>query len=79
MIKTAAEIAMERPGDDDRAYMHSIMCQVGLPRSKVEGNSFERVSGAAALLIEAGKLWDGKGSCNSPFPMDQCRASYWRG
>ncbi|WP_081089762.1 replication protein RepA [Xylella fastidiosa] len=60
LIKTAAEIAMERPGDDDRAYMHSIMCQVGLPRSKVEGNSFERVSGAAALLIEAGKLWDGK-------------------
>ncbi|MCD8459812.1 replication protein (plasmid) [Xylella taiwanensis] len=60
LVKTAAEIAMERPDDDDRAYMHSIMCQVGLPRSKVEGSSFERVSGAAALLVEAGKLWDGK-------------------
>ncbi|VBO44828.1 replication protein RepA [Burkholderia pseudomallei] len=60
LIKTAAEIASERPDDEDRAYMHSIMCQVGLPRSKVDGTSFERHSGGAALLVEAGKLWDGK-------------------
>lgn len=60
LIKTAAEIAGERPGDEDLAYMHSILCQVGLPRSKVSGHSFERRSGGAALLIEAGKLWDGR-------------------
>lgn len=60
LVKTAAEIAAEQPGEEDRAYMHSIMCQVGLPRSKVDGTSFERTSGNASLLVEAGKLWDGK-------------------
>lgn len=60
LVMTAAEIAGERPDEDDRAYMHSILCQVGLPRSKVDGTSFERHSGGVALLVEAGKLWDGK-------------------
>lgn len=68
LIKTAAEIAGERPNDEDRAYIHSIMCQVGLPRSKVEGNSFERQSGGVGLLVEAGKLWDGKQFLQQPIP-----------
>jgi len=57
---TFQKMMSERPDDEDRAYMHSIMCQVGLPRSKVDGTSFERHSGGAALLVEAGKLWDGR-------------------
>ena len=68
LIETSAKVADERPDDDDRAYMHSIMCQVGLPRSKVEGTSFERYSGGAGLLIEAGKLWDGKQFVQQPIP-----------
>lgn len=68
LVKTAAEIAAEPPGDNDRAYMHSIMCQVGLPRSEVVGTSFERHSGGAALLVEAGKLWDGKQFVQQPIP-----------
>jgi hypothetical protein len=68
LVKTAAEIANERPEDDDRAYMHSIMCQVGLPRSKVEGTSFERHSGGVAILVEAGRLWDGKQFVQQPIP-----------
>ncbi len=68
LIKTAAEIAGERPDDDDCGYMHSIMCQVGLPRSKVDAASFERHSGGVALLVEAGKLWDGKQFVQQPIP-----------
>lgn len=68
LIETAAEIAGERPDDEDRAYMHSIMCQVGLPRSKVEGTSFERRSGGVALLVEAGSLYDGKNFIQQPIP-----------
>lgn len=68
LVKAAAEISGERPNDDDRAYMHSIMCQVGLPRSKVDGASFERHSGGVALLVEAGKLWDGKQFVQQPIP-----------
>lgn len=48
--------------------MHTIMCQVGLPRSEVEGKSFERRSGNAAMLVEAGKLWDGKEFVQQPIP-----------
>ena len=68
LIETSAKVADERPDDDDRAYMHSIMCQVGLPRSKVEGTAFERYSGGAGLLVEAGKLWDGKKFVQQPIP-----------
>jgi hypothetical protein len=68
LITTGVTIATHSPGDEDRTYMHSIMCQVGLPRSKVEGTSFERHSGGAALLIEAGKLWDGKSFVQQPIP-----------
>lgn len=68
LINIAAEIATDRPDDDDRAFMHSIMCQVGLPRSKVDGISFERHSGGAGLLVEAGKLWDGKQFVQQPIP-----------
>src|SRR5476651_1947769 len=68
LVEASAEIAVARPDGDDMAFMHTIMCQVGLPRSKVEGNSFERHSGNAALLVEAGKLWDGKQFVQQPIP-----------
>lgn len=68
LIHVAAQVAEERPDDEDRAFMHSIMCQVGLPRSKVAGTTFERYSGGAGLLVEAGKLWDGKKFVQQPIP-----------
>lgn len=60
LLNTAAKILGNEPDEGDYGFMHSIMCQVGLPRSKIEELSFERRSGGAALLVEAGKLWDGK-------------------
>lgn len=60
LVEASADIAAARPDGDDMAFMHTIMCQVGLPRSRVEGTTFERHSGNAALLVEAGKLWDGE-------------------
>lgn len=68
LVSAGAAIADEFPDDEDRAFMHSILCQVGLPRSKVDGTSFERHSGGAGLLIEAGKLWDGKQFVQQPLP-----------
>lgn len=53
---------------DDIQFMHSIFCQVGLPRSRVKGNQFERRSGDVALLVEAGKLWDGREFVQQPVP-----------
>lgn len=39
-------------------FLHAILCQVGLPRSKVEGREFERTSGNASMLLQAGKMRD---------------------
>jgi hypothetical protein len=45
------EVDGERP-----EFMHAVLCQVGLPRSRVEGRTFERRSGNASMLLEAGRF-----------------------
>jgi len=37
-------------------FMHAVLCQVGLPRSRVEGRTFERTNGKASIFIEAGHM-----------------------
>lgn len=66
IIKLANEIAERPPERPD--YMHSVLCQVGLPRRRVPGDTFERTNGNASLLIEAGKLWNGKEWLPQPLP-----------
>ncbi|WP_424196728.1 replication protein RepA (plasmid) [Ampullimonas aquatilis] len=68
IVDAAAQISAAPPSGQDMAFMHAIMCQVGLPRSKVEGIEFERSCGNAALSIRAGKLWDGKDFIQQPIP-----------
>lgn len=68
IVNVATQIASDPPCGNDMAFMHAIMCQVGLPRSKVAGLEFERRCGAAALSIAAGKLWDGKQFVQQPIP-----------
>jgi hypothetical protein len=60
LISAGVIIESDPPSGDEMNFMHSIMCQVGLPRSKVAGDRFERSCGNAALLVKAGELWDGK-------------------
>lgn len=57
MMNAAVVIAGDPP--DDINYQHSILCQVGLPRSRVKALSFERRTANAILSVEAGKLFDG--------------------
>ena len=57
VIRLSSEIA-ERPAERPD-FLHAGLCQVGLPRSQVNALTFERTSGKASLLLEAGKLWDG--------------------
>lgn len=68
IIDVATQIASDPPSGNDMAFMHAILCQVGLPRSEVAGVEFERQCGAAALNIAAGKLWDGKEFVQQPIP-----------
>ncbi len=58
LVDASVTIAADQP--DDINYQHSILCQVGLPRSKLKATTFERRSQNAILSVEAGKLFDGK-------------------
>jgi Plasmid encoded RepA protein len=66
ILKFSSQIA-ERPAERPD-FLHAGLCQVGLPRSQVKELTFERTSGKASLLLEAGKLWDGTEWIQQPLP-----------
>ena len=68
LIEIGTAIDADPPEKNDLSFMHSIMCQVGLPRSKVAALEFERICGSIGLYIRAGKLWDGKEFIQQPIP-----------
>jgi len=58
--EAATAIEDTRPKGKDVSYIHSILCQIGLPRAKVDGDTFERMSMGCALEVRAGKIWNGR-------------------
>lgn len=68
LIDSGALIASEAPTHEDMAFTHSVLCQVGLPRSKVDGREFLRQSGAAWVNVQAGVLDEGQGPVLQPLP-----------
>ena len=68
LIASAAEIATTPPEGQDMAFTHAVLCQVGLPRAKVEGREFMRQSGSAWVNVQAGWLDEGKGPVLQPVP-----------
>ena len=71
LIDRAVTISTEPVSGSDIAYLHAILCQVGLPRGPkaVEGKTtFERICGGAALKVTAGSLWDGSAWQQQPIP-----------
>lgn len=68
LSEASALIFGERPSPNDFAFTHALLCQVGLPRSKVAGDRFERTSGRASLIVSAGELWNGKAWDKQPIP-----------
>lgn len=68
LANTSASIKESPPDNQDMTYMHSIMCQLGLPRSKVDGIEFTRSCGNAGIYVRAGKIWDGTEWIQQPVP-----------
>lgn len=54
IIDAAVEIEQVTP--DAPEFLHSVLCQVGLPRRKTDVRFFERSNGRASVAIEAGRL-----------------------
>lgn len=66
LIDAGCQIADEPP---DRAdFLHTVMCQVGLPRRRTEARTFGRQSGFVNILLEAGQLWNGVRWVEQPLP-----------
>ena len=68
LIEASTLIATEPPSGEDMAFTHAVLCQVGLPRAKVEGREFMRQSGAAWVNVQAGYLDEGRGPVLQPIP-----------
>lgn len=68
LLNAASEIAAEPPSGKNIVFLHSTMCQLGLPRSHVEGTAFDRQCGNKALRVTAGSLWDGERFVPQPVP-----------
>jgi len=64
-----ASVSISDIPDTDPEFLHSVLCQVGLPRSPMQGQtSFERSNGRASMLVEAGKLYKRGKWVSSPLP-----------
>jgi hypothetical protein len=68
LIETSALIARDPPTGDDMKFTHGVLCQVGLPRSKVDGREFLRQSGLAWMNVQAGVLDEGSGPVLQTIP-----------
>jgi Plasmid encoded RepA protein len=61
-------LAIREAPPDRNDFLHSVMCQVGLPRRATDAKTFERQNGPFSILLEAGKLYNGKGWVEHPLP-----------
>jgi len=67
-IDALASILERGPTFAELAYQHTVLCQIGLPRRKVEGDHFLRRSGNAELAVSAGFLHEGNRLVKQPIP-----------
>ena len=66
LVEAYDRIVSEPPDRSD--FLHSVMCQVGMPRRSTEARLFERQNGPFSILLEAGKLWNGREWVSQPLP-----------
>jgi hypothetical protein len=55
-------------GPDRPEFLHAVLCQLGLPRSRQTERVFERSSGNASIRLAAGAYHDGFGWQEAPLP-----------
>lgn len=68
LLDAGHAIASTPPSGNDMAFTHAVLCQVGLPRSKVDGREFHRQSGDMWINVQAGWLDEGRGPVLQPVP-----------
>ncbi|MGP9797031.1 replication protein RepA [Halomonas sp. 86] len=68
LVAFAKDIRSGLPDVDDIAFMHTVLCQLGLPRSKTDAFRHSRVCDSVAIQVDAGSLWDGEKFVDQPLP-----------
>ncbi|MEI7924549.1 MAG: replication protein RepA [Planctomycetota bacterium] len=66
LLNASEAIRTQKP--DRLDFLHTVMCQVGMPRKATESRVFERQNGPFSILLEAGKLWNGRAWQAQPLP-----------
>src|SRR5215475_2121950 len=66
LLDARDQILNDRPDRND--FLHTVMCQVGMPRRATEARTFERHSGHMSVALEAGRLWNGADWIEQPLP-----------
>ncbi|MCA9075800.1 MAG: hypothetical protein KDA93_12255 [Planctomycetaceae bacterium] len=66
LLDAGVRIVAEPPERND--YLHTVMCQVGMPRRATDARTFERHSGHISIHLEAGSLYNGTDWVPQPLP-----------
>lgn len=66
LIDASTSIRDQPP--DRLDFLHTVMCQVGMPRKATDSRLFERQNGPFSILLEAGRLWNGQSWQPQPLP-----------
>ncbi len=66
LLDARDRILNEPPDRND--FLHTVMCQVGMPRRATAARTFERTSGPFSISLEAGRLWNGTDWIDQPLP-----------
>lgn len=64
----AAEEISQQEEPESLDFLHSVLCQVGMPRKALEERFFERSSGRAMMRLEAGTLFSRGKFVSHPLP-----------
>lgn len=66
ILDANAMISQEPPDRVD--FLHTCLCQVGMPRKRVQARHFERHSGYVSIRLDAGTLFNGSEFVEQPLP-----------
>jgi CYTH domain-containing protein len=56
---------------DSVGYLHTVLCQIGLPRSPIKERVWMRANGGVGLRVAAGAIYDSKEWIEQPVPQGQ--------
>lgn len=67
LVEAAGELMSDRSGQRPD-FLHAVLCQAALPRSRQDVRTFQRVVGGISMRCDAGAAYNGQGWVEQPLP-----------